>query len=311
MYVGMLGMHGHYGPNKLTNKADLLIAIGMRFDDRVTSKLSVYAKQARIIHIDIDESEVNKNVKTNVSIVADAKDVLRTLNPLVNKAAHADWMNNFVEHSKIEYDRVIKHEVAHSGNEITMAEIVSELSDQVKGEAILVADVGQNQMKSARYFNFTKPRTFITSGGAGTMGFALPAVIGAKFAKPNMNAIAIIGDGAFQMTIQELGTISQEKLPVKIIIMHNGYLGMVRQWQELFFSKRYSFTPLHNPDFLKIAEGYGIQGKRVAKREDVKLAVSEMVSAKGPYILEFMVKPEENVFPMVPTNSSLDDIRLE
>jgi acetolactate synthase-1/2/3 large subunit len=311
LYGGMLGMHGNYGPNKLTNQADVILAVGMRFDDRVTSKLSTYAQNAKIIHIDIDESEINKNMKAHLEIVADAKAALLEIIKGVKAVKHDEWKQKFKDNFKIEYDKVIENEIHPQSGELTMAEIVNELSQQAKDNSIVVADVGQNQMKSARYFNFKRNRGYITSGGAGTMGFALPASIGAKFSQPDADVYAIIGDGAFQMTIQELGTIAQEKLPVKIIILNNEYLGMVRQWQELFFDKRYSFTHLHNPDFVKVAEAYGIQAKRVAERKDLKSAIQDLIESKEPYLLEFRVSKEENVFPMVPSNASVDDVRLE
>jgi acetolactate synthase-1/2/3 large subunit len=310
LYAGLLGMHGNYGVNKLSNQADVVIAIGMRFDDRVTSKLSTYLPNAKIIHIEVDSSEINKNVKIAVPINADAKTALQSINKYIVKNDHSDWISKFTEFYKIETNNVIDQDIHPKDGDLTMAEIINELSNQAKEDSIVVADVGQNQMKTARYFKFKKSRTFITSGGAGTMGFALPAAIGAKFSKSESDVYAIIGDGAFQMNIQELATIFQEQIPVKIIILNNEYLGMVRQWQEMFFDRRYSFTHLVNPDFVKVAQAYGIKAVQVTKRDQLQNSIKELINSKEPILVEYRVKQEENVFPMIPANSSIDDIRL-
>ncbi|MEI6327513.1 MAG: biosynthetic-type acetolactate synthase large subunit [Candidatus Roizmanbacteria bacterium] len=309
-YVGWLGMHGNYAPNMLTNKADVICAIGMRFDDRVTGRLKDYAPHAKIIHIDIDPAELHKNVKTTVPIVADAKNALTALIPLINKVERIGWLGEFHAHYKIEYDTVIKNEIKPTSGKIKMAELMHALSSITDGDAVIVPDVGQHQMKTCRYYAFNQPDSLITSGGMGTMGFALPAAMGAQVAS-DRQVIAIIGDGCFQMTIQELGTIDQEKIPVKIMILNNNHLGMVRQWQELFFDKRYSFTHLHNPDFVTICKGYGIQAKRVEKRSDLKKSIQNMLSHKGPYVLEVVCEHFENVFPMIPTGASVDEVRLK
>lgn len=311
-YVGWLGMHGNYGPNIMTNKADVILAVGMRFDDRVTGNLDDYATNARVIHIDIDPAELNKNVTADVPIVADAKEALTELLPLLKENNHSDWIKEFRDCDKIEADKIIKKETEPESGEIKMAEIVKTLSDKTKGEAVIVADVGQHQMKSARYYRFKHPHSMLTSGGAGTMGYALPAAIGAKFAHgDNREVIAIIGDGSFQMTIQEMITVMQEKLPVKIIVMNNEFLGMVRQWQQLFFDTRYSSVNLDNPDFVKIAEACRIKGKKITKREELSQALDEMLESKESFFLEIKVEQEENVFPMIPSGAGVDDIRLE
>ena len=309
--VGMVGMHGNYGPNILTNKCDLLIAIGMRFDDRVTGNLSQYAKQARIIHFEIDPSEVNKNVKTNVAILGDAKDSLKQIIPLLNKNKHTNWLKEFHKLNKIEFDKVIKNDLFPQKKGLTMGEVIKEINNQSDGKAAIVSDVGQHQMIACRYAKFTKSRGNITSGGLGTMGFALPAAIGAKMASPNREVVAVIGDGGYQMTIQELGTIFQTKTPVKIVVLNNDFLGMVRQWQQLFFDKRYASTEMVNPDFVIIAKGYGIEGKRVKNRKDLAAAVEIMMKSKTAYFLEVCVEKEDNVFPMIPSGSSVSEIRLE
>lgn len=310
--VGMLGMHGHYGPNLLTNEADLIIAIGMRFDDRVTGNLAGYAKNARVIHVDIDIAELNKNVHADVAICGDAKEVLVELINHVKSNTHEEWMNEFRTYHKIEYDKVIKPEITYlTGHKIKMAEVVHLLSEKTKGNAVIVSDVGQHQMIAARYFKFKNPRSHITSGGLGTMGFALPAAIGAKIAKPECEVIAIIGDGGFQMNIQELGVLAQEGIAVKILILNNEYLGMVRQWQELFFEKRYSFTEMLNPDFVKIAEAYSVPGKRVSDIKDLSQALDEFLKAKTSYLLEVMVEKQGKVFPMVPAGCGVHEVRLD
>lgn len=311
LYVGMLGMHGNYGPNLLTNKADVILAIGMRFDDRVTGRVKDYAKQAKIIHVDIDPSEHGKIISPTISLVGDAKEIIQQLIPLIKNNSHKKWLDEFRKCDKIEYEKAIQPEMAPTTPLIKMAEVIDMLSYQTKGEAIIVADVGQHQMMAARYYKFQNPKSFITSGGLGTMGFALPASIGAKMAAPKREVIAIIGDGSFQMTIQELATIAQEKLPVKIVLLNNNYLGMVRQWQELFFDKRYSFVDLDNPDFIQVAKGFRIPGKKVVKRNELKTGIQKMLNAKNAYLLEIEVEKEGKVFPMIATGASVEEIRLE
>lgn len=309
-YVGMLGMHGNYGANLLTNEADLLIAIGMRFDDRVTGHLASYAKQAKIIHIDLDAAELNKNVHADVALLADAKIALQALLECVQPQQHDSWLKEFNTCYKKEYKEIIAHETHPTKGAITMAEVIYQLSQKTKGQAIIVTDVGQHQMVAARYYQFKCYNSHITSGGLGTMGFALPAAIGAKLAAIDRDVIAIIGDGGFQMNIQELGVVAQENLPVKIIILNNGYLGMVRQWQELFFEERYSFTELKNPDFVKVAEGYAIPAQRVTERTHLREVLDVFLNAEGPYLLEVVVEQQENVFPMIPAGAGVADIRL-
>ena len=311
LYVGMLGMHGNYGPNVLTNQADVILAVGMRFDDRVTGRLSDYAKQAKIIHIDIDPAELNKNVPAYVPIVADAKTALVELLPKIKKNSHPEWMKEFKKFAKEEFNKVKNLEMHPKTGELTMAEVVNLLSEKTKGEAVVVADVGQHQMIAARYYQPQKPDSYITSGGLGTMGFALPAAIGVKVASPKREVIAIIGDGSFQMNIQELATLAQEGIPVKVIILNNNYLGMVRQWQELFFEKRYSFVDLKNPDFVAVSKGFFVDAKKIDQRKDLSNGLDELLNAKKPYVLEVVVKKEGNIFPMVPTGASVEEIRLE
>ncbi len=310
LFTGMLGMHGNYGPNLLTNEADLIIAIGMRFDDRVTGNLKKYAKKATIIHIEIDEAEINKNVLVDVEINNDAKEVLKYLIPLVKENSFEKWIREFRICDKTEYEKVIKEETKPEEGDIKMGEVVKLVSDLTKGEAIIVTDVGQNQMYAARYYKFSNPNSLVTSGGMGTMGFGLPAGIGAKVGRPDKPVIAFLGDGGFQMTIQELGTILQYKVPLKIIILNNNYLGMVRQWQDMFFDKRYASTELVNPDFVMIAKAFGIPGKKVVMRKELKTALDEMMAAKGPYLLDVIVEKEGNVFPMVEPGSSVSEVRL-
>lgn len=308
--VGMLGMHGNYGPNKLTNECDVLIAIGMRFDDRVTGNLSKYAKQAKVVHLDIDPSEINKNVKVDAPVLGDCKESLQQLTELVKRKSHQAWLDRFRAYDEVEKEQVIQPELHPSEGEMTMGEVIREVNELTQGNAILVTDVGQHQMVACRYTQFKQSKSNITSGGLGTMGFCLPAALGAKLGAPDREVIAVIGDGGFQMTIQELGTIFQTRAAVKIIILNNSFLGMVRQWQQLFFDKRYSSTELINPDFVKIAEGYGIKGKSIDQREDLKAAVAEMLEYDRSYLLEVHVGKEDNVFPMVPTGASVSDVRL-
>lgn len=309
--VGMVGMHGNYGPNVLTNECDVLIAIGMRFDDRVTGNLDSYAKQAKVIHLEIDPAEVDKNVKTDVAIIGDARDSLRRLTPLLREKEHKEWLSKFTEFYKVEFETVIDADINPTKEGLTMGEVIKEINSCTNGDAAVVTDVGQHQMIACRYAKFTQTKSNITSGGLGTMGFALPAAIGAKMAEPEREVIAVIGDGGYQMTIQELGTIFQQRCAVKIVVLNNEYLGMVRQWQQLFFDKRYASTEMTNPDFVKIAEGYSIQSKRVSRREDLAPAVAEMVASDQAYFLEVCIEKEDNVFPMIPTGASVSDIRLE
>ena len=308
--VGMVGMHGNYGPNVLTNECDVLIALGMRFDDRVTGNLATYAKQAKVIHFEIDPAEVDKNVKTTVAVLADLKESLIALLPLIESNSHEAWHNEFKEKYEIELEAVINDELKPKREGISMGETIEMINKHSKGDAIMVSDVGQHQMFACRYAKFNSTKSNVTSGGLGTMGFALPAAIGAKMGMPDREVVAIIGDGGFQMTIQELGTIFQTKVPVKIVVLNNEFLGMVRQWQQLFFDKRYASTEMINPNFIAIAEGYYIKAKKVTKREDLDAAVAEMMASKESYFLEVMVEKENNVFPMIPTGASVSDIRL-
>jgi acetolactate synthase-1/2/3 large subunit len=310
LYAGMLGMHGNYAPNILTNEADLIIAIGMRFDDRVTGNLKKYATKASIIHIEIDEAEINKNVDVDIEINNDAAEVLRYLLPLVKQNSLEKWIREFRIYDKTEYEKVIKEETKPASGEIRMGEVVNLISELTAGEAVIVTDVGQNQMVAARYYKYSNPNSLVTSGGMGTMGFGLPASIGASIGRPDSTVIAFIGDGGFQMTMQELGTILQYKVPVKIIILNNSFLGMVRQWQDMFFKKRYASTELENPDFVMIGTAYGIPSKKITERENLKDSLVEMLAAEGPYLLEIIVEKEGNVFPMVEPGSSVSDIRL-
>ncbi|APY01306.1 biosynthetic-type acetolactate synthase large subunit [Lacinutrix venerupis] len=309
--IGMVGMHGNYAPNVLTNECDLLIAIGMRFDDRVTGNLATYAKQAKVIHFEIDPAEIDKNVKTDVAVLGDAKQSLAALLPLLEEKTHPEWYQKFKDLYAIEYEKVIKNDIHPTKEGLTMGEVLQEINSQTKGDAAIVTDVGQHQMIACRYANFNKTRSNITSGGLGTMGFGLPAAIGAKMAAPEREVISISGDGGYQMTIQELGTIFQQKVPVKIVVLNNEFLGMVRQWQQLFFDKRYASTEMTNPDFVAIAKGYFIEAEKVTKREDLKDAVAKMINTDGPYFLEVCVEKEDNVFPMIPTGASVSDVRLE
>jgi acetolactate synthase-1/2/3 large subunit len=309
--VGMLGMHGNYGPNVLTNECDVLIAIGMRFDDRVTGRLDKYAKQARVIHLDIDPAEIDKNVKAEVPVWGDCKETLPLLTALVNEKSHDEWLAKFRDFTQKEIDQVINAECNPTSGELTMGEVINQLNILTNGDAIIVTDVGQHQMVACRYAKFNHTRSNITSGGLGTMGFALPAAIGAKFGAQDKTVVAIIGDGGFQMTIQELGTIMQSGIDVKIIILNNQFLGMVRQWQELFNDKRYSFVDITSPDFVAVAKGYYIEGQKVSERENLIAALKTMLNHKGSYLLEVMVTKENNVFPMVPQGCSVSEIRLK
>jgi acetolactate synthase-1/2/3 large subunit len=309
--VGMLGMHGNYGPNVLTNECDVLIAIGMRFDDRVTGRLDKYAKQAKVIHLDIDPAEIDKNVKTTVPVWGDCKETLPMLTELVERKIHTEWLNKFHDYMQQEVDTVIHTELNPTSPDLTMGEVIRELNELTHGDAVIVTDVGQHQMVACRYAQLNKTRSNITSGGLGTMGFALPAAIGAKFGARDRDVIAIIGDGGFQMTLQELGTIMQTGIDVKIIILNNHFLGMVRQWQELFNQRRYSFVDIDSPDFVKLASAYGIPGKLVADRAELPGALKEMMETKGSYLLEVSVTKENNVFPMVPQGCSVAEIRLK
>ncbi len=308
--IGMVGMHGNYAPNILTNQCDVLIAIGMRFDDRVTGNLETYAKQAKVIHFEIDPSEIDKNVKTDVAVLGNAKESLQKLLPLLEEKTHPEWHQKFKDLYQIEFEKVIQNDLNPSKEGLTMGEVIKEINVQSKGNAAIVSDVGQHQMVACRYAQFNETKSNITSGGLGTMGFALPAAIGAKMAAPQRDVIAIIGDGGYQMTIQELGTIFQTRVPVKIVVLNNEFLGMVRQWQELFFDRRYASTELVNPDFVAIAKGYHIEAKKVTKREDLARSVQEMMEHPGAYFLEVCVEKEGNVFPMIPTGASVSEIRL-
>ena len=309
--VGMLGMHGNYGPNVLTNECDVLIAVGMRFDDRVTGRLDKYAKQAKIIHLDIDPAEIDKNVKTTVPVWGDCKETLPLLTELISEKSHPAWLDRFREYQKEEEKTCIFPELNPASESLTMGEVIKLLNEFTQGDAIIVTDVGQHQMVACRYAKFNQTKSNITSGGLGTMGFALPASIGAKFGAPERTVVAIIGDGGFQMTIQELGTIMQSNVDVKLIILNNNFLGMVRQWQQLFHDKRYSFVDITSPDFVQVARGYHIDGRNVSKREELKDALKEMLDHNGPYLLEVMVGKENNVFPMVPQGCSVAEIRLK
>ena len=309
--VGMVGMHGNYGPNILTNQCDLLIAIGMRFDDRVTGDTNSYAKQAKIIHLDIDPAEIDKNIKVDIPVIGDCKESLAMLSKNIKTKSYKNWLKTFDDLMKKEFNKVIKNDLSPKKKGLTMGESIIAINKFTKGKAIIVSDVGQHQMVACRYANFIESRSNITSGGLGTMGFALPAAIGAKMGAPKREVVAVIGDGGYQMTIQELGTIFQLQLPVKIVILNNDFLGMVRQWQQMFFNKRYASTEMVNPDFVSIAKAYFLDSEKVENRSDLEPAVKRMIESKKPYVLEISVEKEDNVFPMIPSGASVSDIRLE
>ncbi|MBR2359266.1 MAG: biosynthetic-type acetolactate synthase large subunit [Bacteroidaceae bacterium] len=309
--MGMLGMHGNLAPNVKTNECDVLIAVGMRFDDRVTGNTATYAKQAKVIHLDIDPSEFNKNIAVDVPVLGNCKRTLKALTELVNEAKHTTWIESFAEYDKVEQARVIEPEIHPTSGPLNMGEVVRAVSEATNNEAILVTDVGQNQMMAARYFNYSKNRSIVTSGGLGTMGFGMPAAIGATFGRPDRTVCVFMGDGGFQMNIQELGTIMEQQAPVKMILMNNNYLGNVRQWQAMFFGRRYSFTPMMNPDYMQIASAYNILARRVAEREELQDAIREMLATDGPFILEACVIEEGNVMPMTPPGGTVDKMMLE
>ncbi len=311
LYVGYLGMHGNYGPNLLTNECDVLIAIGMRFDDRVTGNVAKYAKQAKVIHFEIDSSEVNKIIHADVAVLGDAKEALQLLLPKIKSQKHSEWLQKFTDCTTVEFEKVVKNAVNPTTEKLRMAEVIHQFHQLSEGNAIVVTDVGQHQMITSRYYKFNQPNHNVTSGGLGTMGFGLPAAVGAKVAQPEKEVVAVLGDGGFQMTIQELGTIMQSNIPVKILVLNNNFLGMVRQWQQLFFDRRYSFTEMKNPNFVAIANGYNIKGRKVTERKDLNEALKEMYESKEAYLLEVVVENEENVFPMITTGASVSEIILE
>lgn len=315
LYVGFLGMHGNYGPNVLTNDCDVLIAIGMRFDDRVTGNVATYAKQAKVVHIDIDPAEINKIIKATAPVLGDAKGVLQLLTPMIEKDAYLKerkaWLKKFDDCHQTELDKVINKAINPTSESIKMSEVIDKMHKLSEGKAIISTDVGQHQMIATRYYHFYDTNNNVTSGGLGTMGFGLPAAIGAKISRPDKQVVLVVGDGGYQMTIQELGTIMDYNIAVKILLLNNNYLGMVRQWQQLFFERRYSFTELKNPNFVAIANAYNIKGKKVTERKDLNAALKEMLDCKDAYFLEVVVETEENVFPMVPTGASVSDIILE
>ena len=308
---GMLGMHGNLGPNINTNKCDVLIAVGMRFDDRVTGNVETYARQAKIIHFDIDPAEIDKNIKTDVAVLGDCKMTLPMVTALLHPATHEEWLESFRPYEEVEEEKVIRPELNPASETLSMGEVVRAVSDATQGEAILVTDVGQNQMMSARYFQYYKERSIVTSGGLGTMGFGMPAAIGATFGRPDRTVCVFMGDGGFQMNLQELGTIMEQKAPVKMIMLNNNFLGNVRQWQAMFFGGRYSFTPMLNPDYQQIAAAYGIPARRVMTREELHEAIAEMLATDGPFLLETCVVEEGNVLPMTPPGGSVNQMLLE
>ena len=308
---GMLGMHGNLGPNVKTNECDVLIAVGMRFDDRVTGKLDTYAKQAKVIHLDVDPSEIGKNVPVDVPVLGNCKKTLALLTELIQKNKHTEWIDSFRSYEDTEYEQVIRKEVFPTEGPLNMGEVVHAVSEATRNDAVLVTDVGQNQMMACRYFKFSRERSIITSGGMGTMGFGLPAAIGATFGRPDRTVCVFMGDGGLQMTMQELGTVMEQKAPVKIILLNNNYLGNVRQWQAMFFNRRYSFTPMMNPDYMQIATAYGIPSRRVIERADLHDAIQEMLNTDGPFLLEACVVEEGNVLPMTPPGYSVNQMLLE
>ena len=308
---GMLGMHGNLGPNVKTNECDVLIAVGMRFDDRVTGKLETYARQAKVIHLDVDPSEISKNVAVDVPILGNCKRTLALLTELIQAQRHTEWIESFRPYEEKEYTQVIDREIHPKEGPLNMGEVVRKVSEATRNEAILVTDVGQNQMMACRYFKFTKNRSVVTSGGMGTMGFGLPAAIGATFGRPDRTVCVFMGDGGLQMTMQELGTVMEQKAPVKIILLNNNYLGNVRQWQAMFFNRRYSFTPMMNPNYMQIASAYGIPSRRVAERGELEEAIREMLDTDGPFLLEACVIEEGNVLPMTPPGSSVNYMMLD
>ncbi|MDX9748682.1 MAG: biosynthetic-type acetolactate synthase large subunit [Paludibacter sp.] len=308
--VGFLGMHGNVSPNIKTNECDVLIAIGMRFDDRVTGNLAKYAKQAKVVHLDIDAAEISKNVKADAPVLGTAKETLPALTALLQPATHTEWIESFKEIDQKEYEKVIKREVHPEGKEMTMGEVIYKISEATRHNAIVVTDVGQNQMMAARYSSYNIPRSLVTSGGLGTMGFGLPAAMGAKVGAPNRTVVMYTGDGGFQMTIQELGTIMQEQIGVKMVVLNNHFLGMVRQWQEMFFDERYSFTEMMNPDFVAIAKAYRINGTEVFERENLDAAIADMLKDDKPYLLVVNVEKKGMVYPMVPAGASVTEITL-
>jgi len=309
--MGMLGMHGNLGPNVMTNQCDLLIAVGMRFDDRVTGNLQTYAKQAKVIHFDIDPSEIDKNVKTTLAVLGDCKETLAAVTAQMHENQHEAWVKGFEPYAAKEREKVIEPAIHPTSGPLLMGEVVRRVSEATNHEAVLVTDVGQNQMFGCRYFKYTKGRSVITSGGCGTMGYGLPAAVGATFGAPDRTVCLFVGDGGLQMTLQELGTIMEQHAPVKIILLNNNYLGNVRQWQEMFFNHRYSFTPMVNPDYELIAKAYGIGARTVVDRKDLDAAISEMLSTDGPFLLQAAVMEEDNVLPMTPPGANVDEMILE
>ena len=308
---GMLGMHGNLGPNINTNKCDVLIAVGMRFDDRVTGNVATYAPQAKIIHFDIDPAEIDKNIKTDVAVLGNCKETLPAVTELLKPATHQEWLDSFRTYEEVEEEKVIRPELCRTTRELSMGEVVRAVSEATHNDAVLVTDVGQNQMMSARYFKYTRPRSIVTSGGLGTMGFGLPAAIGATFGRPDRTVCVFMGDGGLQMNLQELGTVMEQKAPVKMILLNNNYLGNVRQWQAMFFNRRYSFTPMLNPDYMQIAAAYGIPSRRVMERSELADAIREMLATDGPFLLETCVEEEGNVMPMTPPGGSVNQMLLE
>ncbi len=311
LFVGMVGMHGNYAPNVKTNECDVLLAVGMRFDDRVTGDVSRYATQAKVVHVDIDTAEINKIIKADAPVVADAKEALTVLTDLVEKQNHQQWLDEFHQAKQNELKVLSENREKEFSDELRMDLVIDLLSQKTKGNAIVVTDVGQHQMMAAQFYQYNQTKSNVTSGGLGTMGFALPAAIGAKMANPEKQVVAIIGDGGFQMTLQELGTMMQNNIGVKIIILNNGYLGMVRQWQQMFFEKRYSFTDIQSPDFVALAASYNIKGQKVERQEELNNALDQLLNTENAYLLEVKVAREDNVFPMIPTGASVAEIRLQ